>query len=90
MLLSPLHLTSYCIWDHLKQQNWFGAEQIIIVSASSKTSLGVAVALDRDDAAPTVVGLTSQANKQFVADTLFTRRLSAMMKSPYRSRKRAQ
>ena len=69
MLLSPLHLTSYCIWDHLKQQNWFGAEQVIIVSASSKTSLGVAVALDRDDAAPTVVGLTSQANKQFVADT---------------------
>jgi hypothetical protein len=69
MLLSPLHLTSYCIWDHLKQQSWFGAEQIIIVSASSKTSLGVAVALDRDDAAPKVVGLTSQANKQFVADT---------------------
>lgn len=69
MLLSPLHLTSYCIWDHLKQSDWFGAEQVIIVSASSKTSLGVAVALARDEAAPTVVGLTAQSNRSFVEGT---------------------
>lgn len=69
MLLAPLHLTSYCIWDHIKQQHWFNAEQVIIISASSKTSLGVAVALQRDGNTPTVIGLTSAANMQFVRDT---------------------
>ena len=69
MLLSPLHLTSYCIWDHGKQQGWFSAEQVLIISASSKTSLGVAVALARDPDSPTVVGLPSEANAEFVRDT---------------------
>ena len=69
MLLAPLHLTSYCIWDHIKQQHWFNAEQVVIISASSKTSLGVAVALRHDSNAPRVIGLTSTANDQFVRGT---------------------
>ncbi len=69
MLLSPLHLTSYCIWDHIRQQDWFGAEQVIVISASSKTSLGVGLALRLDNDAPVVIGLTSAANSTFVRDT---------------------
>lgn len=69
MLLSPLHLTSYCIWDHLQQSDWFGAEQIVIVSASSKTSLGVAVALARGEDKRPAIGLTAAGNVEFVQQT---------------------
>lgn len=69
MLLAPLHLTAYCIWDHIKQQQWFKSEQVIIISASSKTSLGVGLALSLDNDAPVVLGLTSTANSAFVRDT---------------------
>ena len=69
MLLSPLHLTSYCIWDHLQRSDWFGAEQIVIVSASSKTSLGVAVALARGEDKRPAIGLTAAGNVDFVQQT---------------------
>ena len=65
-LLHPLHLTSFCIWDALQEAKWHGASQAIIVSASSKTSIGLAYALSKDDASPMVIGLTSPRNKAFV------------------------
>ncbi|MEM1140603.1 MAG: DUF2855 family protein, partial [Pseudomonadota bacterium] len=43
-LLFPLHVTGFCLWDYLKAADWFGAQQILIVSASSKTSTGLAFA----------------------------------------------
>ncbi len=67
ILLAPLHVTSFCLWDQLKSNNYYGAEQIVIVSASSKTSLGLAYGLANDDNAPTVVALTSSRNVDFVA-----------------------
>lgn len=66
MLLTPLHLTSFCIWDALQDNNWYGAEQILILSASSKTSLGLAYALEADENAPKVIGLTSSRNLEMV------------------------
>ncbi|RBP52796.1 DUF2855 family protein [Arenicella xantha] len=66
MLLFVLHLTSYCIQDMLQQNNWFGAKQIVIISASSKTSTGLAYGLEADADAPTVVGLTSARNLDLV------------------------
>lgn len=69
MLLFPLHITSFCIHDMLSSQDWMGAEQIIITSASSKTSLGLAFALQEDPAAPKVVGITSSSNLNFVEQT---------------------
>ncbi len=66
MLLWPLHITSFCLWDVLQDSEWYGAEQIIIVSASSKTSIGLAYALDDDDSAPAVVAVTSSRNLDFV------------------------
>jgi hypothetical protein len=52
--------------DLLKSNDWFGAEQVVIISASSKTSIGLAYGLADDDDAPKVVGLTSERNMGFV------------------------
>lgn len=66
MLLSPLFITSYCLWDCLKDNKWYGAQQVIIVSASSKTSVGLAYALHDDNTAPNSVGVTSARNLEHV------------------------
>jgi len=68
MLLFPLHITSYCLWDYLQDNNYFDAEQVIIISASSKTSIGLAYGLHQDDACSKVVGMTSARNTAFVND----------------------
>jgi hypothetical protein len=67
MLLWPLHITSFCLWDALQDSDWYGAQQVVIVSASSKTSIGLAYALDDDAAAPPVVAITSMRNLNFVS-----------------------
>lgn len=66
MLLSPLFGTSFCLWDSLSDNDWYGAKQIVIVSASSKTSIGLSYALHDDPTAPTVIGVTSARNLDFV------------------------
>lgn len=62
MLLFPLYATSYCLYDFLADNKWFGAKQAVIVSASSKTAIGLAMALADDDSAPDAVALTSPGN----------------------------
>ncbi|NOX39938.1 MAG: DUF2855 family protein [Alphaproteobacteria bacterium] len=66
-IFAPLLITSYLLFDFLQDNNWFGAEQIIIGSASSKTGLGLSHFLSemRPDG-PRVVGLTSANNRDFV------------------------
>jgi len=66
MLLFPLHITSYCLYDYLQEKQWFDAQQIIIISASSKTSIGLAYGLHDDDQAPKCIGMTSARNHEFV------------------------
>lgn len=66
MLLWPLHTTSFCLWDALKDKQWHQAQQIIILSASSKTSSGLAYALANDPDAPPAVALTSTNNLPLV------------------------
>jgi hypothetical protein len=66
MLLFPLHITSWALWDALRSANWSAAEQLLVVSASSKTALGLAQALKRDETAPDTVGVTSARNLSFV------------------------
>lgn len=65
-LLFPLYATSFCLYDFLLDNNWFGASQAVIVSASSKTAIGLAAALKGDAAAPPAVGLTSARNEEMV------------------------
>lgn len=66
-LLQPLFVTSWLLFDFLQDNHWFGAEQVIIGSASSKTGLGLAKYLaEARPAVPKIVGLTSPANREFV------------------------
>lgn len=69
-VLRPLFTTSFLIDDFLDDENFFGAEQVVILSASSKTALGTAYCLKARGALP-VVGLTSEGNKAFVESTDF-------------------
>jgi len=65
-LLFPLHITSFCICDALEEKDYYGAEQILIVSASSKTAIGLAQGLEQASSSPSIIGLTSQKNLDFV------------------------
>ena len=62
MLLYPLYATSYCLYDFFLDRDWYDAEQIIVVSASSKTAIGLAYALKDDANAPKSIGATSARN----------------------------
>jgi len=67
MLLFVLHLTSFCLHDMLQSNKWFEAKQILIISASSKTSTGLGYGLVNDKNAPPVIGLTSPRNIELVS-----------------------
>ncbi|MDQ2733585.1 MAG: DUF2855 family protein [Pseudomonadota bacterium] len=67
-LLRPLFITSFLIDDFLHGNALFGARQILISSASSKTAYGLAFCLGARGQATgsaTVVGLTSPSNAEF-------------------------
>lgn len=66
MLLWPLHMTSFVLWQALADARWHGAQQLLIPSASSKTAIGLAHALASDPDAPPAIGLTSERNREFV------------------------
>lgn len=66
-LLQPLLATSFVLTDWLADNSFFGAEQIIIGSASSKTGLGLASFLAELEARDfSIIGLTSEGNRGFV------------------------
>lgn len=66
-LLQPLLATSYLLSDWLEDNAYFGAEQIIVGSASSKTGLGLCKYLaEATDREYRIVGLTSARNRDFV------------------------
>ena len=64
MLLYPLFFTSFVVDDFLLDNDDFGAEQIVISSASAKTAIGAAYLAHRRG--QRVVGLTSAGNTDFV------------------------
>lgn len=63
-LLRPLFTTSFLIDDFLHDNGFFGADTVMLSSASSKTAYGTAFLLARRDGVK-VLGLTSAANKAF-------------------------
>jgi len=65
-LLRPLYATSFLLWDFMVDNDYFGAEQFIVSSASSKTSIGLLSLAKRKG--PKVIGLTSEGNMDFVRD----------------------
>jgi Protein of unknown function (DUF2855) len=64
MLLRPLFFTSWLIDDFLRESEIFGAETVILSSASSKTASGLAFLLSRDGG-PEVLGLTSSRSADY-------------------------
>ncbi len=69
MLFGPLFKTGFLIEAMFRRENWFGAEQLVMTSASSKTSLGLASVAK--DLSPNIkrIGLTSKGNFVFVEGT---------------------
>jgi hypothetical protein len=58
----PLFLTGWLIADQFEDEGDYGAEQVLVASASSKTAIGLAHAMKQRAGRPQVVGLTSKAN----------------------------
>ena len=70
MVYRPLFTTSFLLDDFLASNAFFNARQIILTSASSKTSLGLAWLLKaRRDDGLIVIGLTGAGNHAFVSGT---------------------
>lgn len=66
MIFGPLFKTGFLIEHFLRSENWFGASQLVVTSASSKTAMGLAsVVRDRSPAIKRI-GLTSAGNVAFV------------------------
>jgi len=65
MLYRPLFTTSFVLDDYFADHNFFGAQHVILASASSKTAFGLAFMLQRR-ADIEVSGLTSERNRAFV------------------------
>jgi NADPH:quinone reductase-like Zn-dependent oxidoreductase len=66
-VLFPLFTTSYLLWDYLVDNAYFGIEQILVTSASSKTGLGLLNLLARAPGPkPKIIALTSAENTAFV------------------------
>ncbi len=68
-LLFPLFATSFIISDYLIDNDFFGAQQVLIGSASSKTGFGLAAMLHNNaEVSQRIVGFTSAANLDFVTE----------------------
>jgi hypothetical protein len=63
ILYRPLFFTSFMLADQLEDNGWFGAEALVLSSASSKTAYGTAFLLQGKT--PQLVGLTSAGNVAF-------------------------
>ncbi len=64
-VLRPLFTTSFLIDDFMAEHDFFGARQLLLSSASSKTAYGTAFCLARRSGGPVVRGLTSAGNLDF-------------------------
>ncbi len=69
MIFGPLFKTGFLIEYFMRGENWFGAEQVILTSASSKTALGLAAVSKQRSPGVKRIGLTSSGNVDFVTGT---------------------
>lgn len=66
MIFGPLFRTGFLIEYFLRGQNWFGAEQLVVTSASSKTAMGLVSVARQSSPQVRRIGLTSKGNVAFV------------------------
>lgn len=67
MIFGPLFRTGFLIEYFLRGEGWFGAEQLVVTSASSKTAMGLASVARQNSPGIRRIGLTSKGNAGFVA-----------------------
>lgn len=68
--LKPLFATAWLLEDFYAQNSFFGAENLLVTSASSKTALGTAFCIKHAQRLKgQLIGLTSKANASFVAQS---------------------
>ncbi|MFQ3194387.1 MAG: hypothetical protein ACI9N3_001205 [Colwellia sp.] len=65
ILVRGLFITSWLVDDFMDDNQYFGASQYLITSASSKTSIALAFAVKKRGKHPSM-GITSSKNKEFV------------------------
>ncbi len=65
-LLRPLFMLSFLVDDELAENEFHGAQAVMLTSASSKTAFGLAHLLHSRQGRIRVIGLTSAANVDFV------------------------
>jgi len=65
LIFRGLFMTSFLAEDFLREESFYGATQVLITSASSKTSIALAHCL-RANSTMRVIGLTSDANVDVV------------------------
>ncbi len=70
MLFQPLFATAFLISDFFDSNQYFGAEAVLLTSASSKTSVSLAYLLHAQGSVK-VLGLTSPKNRAFVENLGF-------------------
>ena len=71
MIFGPLFRTGFMIEYFMRRESWFGAEQVVITSASSKTAMGMASVVRQKSPQVRRIGLTSNANVAFVRTSGF-------------------
>ncbi|UAB77346.1 DUF2855 family protein [Erythrobacter sp. SCSIO 43205] len=69
MIYGPLFKTGFVIDYFMRSQDWFGASQVILTSASSKTAMGLASVAKQNSPDVKRIGLTSAGNVEFVEKT---------------------
>ncbi len=69
MIFGPLFKTGFLIEYFMRNESWFGGEQVILTSASSKTAMGLASVAKLLSPNVKRVGLTSASNVEFVEST---------------------
>ena len=66
MIFGPLFKTGFLIESMMRREGWFGAEQLICTSASSKTAMATASVAREKSPQMRRIGLTSAGNVDFV------------------------
>jgi hypothetical protein len=69
MIYGPLFKTGFIIDYFMRSQGWFGAGQVLLTSASSKTAMGLASCARQNSPGTKRIGLTSKGNIDFVEGT---------------------
>lgn len=69
MIYGPLFKTGFLIEYFMRGEDWYGAEQLVLTSASSKTAMGLAAVARQNSPQVRRIGLTSAGNVAFVEST---------------------